>query len=86
MGNLRKTINEIEKRMKNVQSHIPKIVDAGEKSIKERVIYYKKEMTIKIKETRISIDSCNKHEEICKLRQELDLLEKEIFLTIGKYE
>ncbi|EKD66551.1 MAG: hypothetical protein ACD_49C00035G0006 [uncultured bacterium (gcode 4)] len=86
MWNLKKIISEIEKRIKNIESHIPKIVDAWEKLIKERVIYYKKEMTIKIKETRITIDSCNKHQEVIELKQKLDILEKEVFLTISKYE
>lgn len=85
-GNLKKSIQEIEKRIKNIKSHIPKIIEAWENGIVERVIYYKKEMDSKIKETREVIESCNNHEDILKLELELDSLVKEIYLLISKYE
>jgi type III secretion system FlhB-like substrate exporter len=86
MWNFKKLVQEIESRLKNIRSHIPKIIFAGESGIINRVIYYKKEMTLKIWETRKLINHSNKHKEILKFKNELDSIEKEIFLTISKYE
>ncbi len=86
MWNLKKLIQEIESRLKNIRSHIPKIMFAWESGIINRVIYYKKEMDFKIWETKKLINNSNKHNEILKLKNELDSIEKEIFLIISKYE
>lgn len=86
MWNLKKSIQEIEKRIKNIKSHIPKIIEAWENGVLDRVVYYKKEMNSKIKEAKEAIESCNNHEDILKLELELDSLVKEIYLLISKYE
>ncbi len=72
--------------LKNIKSHIPKIILAWESGVIDRIIYYKKEMNFKISEARELINNSNKHNEILILKNKLNNLEKEIFLTISKYE
>lgn len=86
MWGIKKIISEIENRIKNIKQHIPKIAEAWDSSLRERVIYYKKEMNIKIRELEETFQSCNNHQEIIKLSKEFEDIKKEVYLTISKYD